>query len=402
MSVSATRARTGSVTKRVRKDGTTVYGVRYWVRGEAEPRWELQPAGTSHRAARARLQHLSGAAQRGEVAMRRGVLFEAYADRWVGEQEALVRAGALKASTFVDYKGAAENHLKPFFEGLRLDEMTRADVRAFTTAKVEAGKLAPKTINNLLVPLGLILKQAAEDGCTVSSPETGLRRVKVHRPDSEWYEVAEAEKLLTATPKQWRALLGLAVLAGLRQGEILALRWKDVDWAGSRIHVRLNLQSKYKVAKVDGMTEVLGRPKTETSRRSVPMRPQLRELLEQHKQAWRPNPLNLVFANEAGNPIDARNLVSRVYKPAVKRAGLREIRFHDLRHTFVTYCAAAGVPLAKVADWVGHSDSRITEIYRHSSADSEEFALSLLDTFERGLASQNERNGGQSVGLSGR
>jgi hypothetical protein len=69
--------------------------------------------------------------------MKRGVLFEVYADRWVGEQGALVRAGALKPSTFVDYKGAVENHLKPFFEGLRLDEMTRADVRAFTTAKVE-------------------------------------------------------------------------------------------------------------------------------------------------------------------------------------------------------------------------------------------------------------------------
>src|SRR6185295_6086368 len=108
--------------------------------------------------------------------------------------------------------------------------------------------------------------------------------------------------------------------------------------------------------------------KTESSRRSVPMRPVLRELLERHKAAWRPNELDLVFANGAGNPVDARNLVSRVYKPAVRRAGLREIRFHDLRHTFVTYCAAAGVPLAKVADWVGHSDAKITEIYRHASA----------------------------------
>jgi integrase len=66
----------------------------------------------------------------------------------------------------------------------------------------------------------------------------------------------------------------------------------------------------------------------------------------------------------------------------VKRAGLRRIRFHDLRHSFVTYCAAAGVPLAKVGDWVGHSDAKITEIYRHASADSEEFALAMLDRFD--------------------
>jgi integrase len=89
-----------------------------------------------------------------------------------------------------------------------------------------------------------------------------------------------------------------------------------------------------------------------------------------------------------GQPVDANNFVNRVYLPAVKRAGLRRIRFHDLRHSFVTYCAAAGVPLAKVGDWVGHSDSRITEIYRHSSAGSEEFALALLDSFDAPQSSQ--------------
>jgi integrase len=388
--IPSTRARTGSVTKRKRKDGTVVHGVRYWVRGESQPRWELQPPGTSERRARARLHELSGAAQRGEVAMKRGVLFDAYADRWLAEQEALVHAGSLKPSTYVDYKGALENHFKPFFEGLRLDEMARADCRAFTSHKVEqtSPRLAPKTINNLLVPLRLLLRQAGEDGCTVNSPEMGIRRVKVPKHEAEWYEVADAEKLLSRTPREWRALIGLAVYAGLRQGEILALRWSDIDWANSRIHVRLNLQSKYKVAAA-GLTEVFGTPKTEASRRTVPMRPVLHRLLEDHKQAWQANEFDLLFANRAGQPLDARNLVSRVYKPAVKRAGLREIRFHDLRHTFVTYCAAAGVPLAKVGDWVGHSDARITEIYRHASADSEDFALGLLDAFD--TASQGAR-----------
>jgi integrase len=379
--VSASRVKVGSVTQRRRKDGTVRFGVRYWVRGETEPRWELQPVGTSKRGAEKRLQELSGAADRGEVAMQRGVLFEAYADRWIGEQGALVHAGSLKPSTFIDYKGAVENHLKPFFEGLRLDEMTRADVRAFTTAKVGEARLAPKTINNLIVPLGLLLKEAAEDGCTILSPEAGLRRVKVNRPDAEWYEIAEADKLVASTPNSWRALIGLAVYAGLRQGEILALRWTDIDWATNRIHVRRNLQSKYKLKKL-GITDPFGLPKTESSRRAVPIRPVLRVLLEHHKQASSANQHDLLFANAAGQPVDARNLVTRVYKPAVKRSGLREIRFHDLRHTFVTYCAGAGVPLAKVADWVGHSDSRITEIYRHASADSEEFALATLEAFD--------------------
>jgi integrase len=332
---------------------------------------------------------LSGAAQRGEVAMQRGVLFETYADRWVGEQEALVRAGSMKVSTYVDYKGAVDNHLKPFFEGLRLDEMTRADVRAFTTAKLEQGngdkkrKLAPKTINNLLGPLGLILRQAAEDGCTILSPETGLRRVKVPNHESEWYEVDEAHRLVKHTPKQWRALIGLAVYAGLRQGEILAIRWSDVDWAHNRVYVRQNLQPTHKAAAVEGV-ERLAAPKSERGNRAVPLRPVLRQLLEQHKPLARTNELGLLFASRSGSPLDARNVVREVYEPAVKRAGLRQITFHSLRHTFVTMCAAAGVPLAKVGDWVGHSDSKITEIYRHASADSEAFAVGLLDAFEGG------------------
>jgi integrase len=384
----ATRVRTGSVTRRRRKDGTVVYGVRYWVRGEAQPRWELQPAGTSARRARARLQELSGAAQRGEVAMQRGVVFEDYADRWISEQEALVRSGALRPATYCDYEGAVRNHLKPFFEGLRLDEMTRADCRAFTAHKVEQGRprLAPKTINNLLVPLKLILSQAAEDGCTVNSPESGIKRIKVESRPAEWYEMAEARLLVQRTPREYRALIGLAVYAGLRQGEILALKWSDVDWATSRIHVRRNLQRahKLKASKV-AASGVFTAPKTEHGRRLVPMRPVLRSLLERHQRLVTANQHDLVFANGAGEPLDATNVINRVYLPAVKRAGLRRIRFHDLRHTFVTHCAAAGVPLAKVGDWVGHSDARITEIYRHASADSEEFALGLLEIFDSSL-----------------
>jgi integrase len=72
-----------------------------------------------------------------------------------------------------------------------------------------------------------------------------------------------------------------------------------------------------------------------------------------------------------------------VAPPAAQRAGLRRIRFHDLRASFVSMCAGAGVPLAKVGDWVGHADTRMTEVYRRASRDAEEFALAQLDEYER-------------------
>ena len=216
------------------------------------PRWELQPAGTSHRAAKARLQHLSGA--------------------------------------------AVDNHLKPFFEGLRLDELTRADCRSFVSHKVDQGKLKPQSINNLLVPR-THAPPGGEDDCTVNPPEAGIRRVKVPKHEAEWYETAEAEKLFKATPKEWRALIGLAVYAGLRQGEILAHKWGDIDWTHNRIHVRRNLQRTHKLRLVDADAPRLAAPKTDAGRRSVPLRPVLRVLLEQHKRAWQSNELNLVFAS---------------------------------------------------------------------------------------------------------
>lgn len=99
-----------------------------------------------------------------------------------------------------------------------------------------------------------------------------------------------------------------------------------------------------------GEGSVFTAPKTEHGRRLVPMRPVLQRLLEQHQRTANPNEHDLVFANQAGEPLDATNVINRIYLPAIKRAGLRRIRFHDLRHTFVTYCAAAGVPLVKVGD----------------------------------------------------
>ena len=141
------------------------------------------------------------------------------------------------------------------------------------------------------------------------------------------------------------------------------LRWSDVLWSSDRLHVRQSLQRRQKL--LDQNTEQIAAPKTARGVRAVPILPLLRPHLEPHKRAYaRPNKLDLVLPSDTGGPLDSSNVVNRVYLPSVKRAGLHRIRFHDLRYTFVTYCAAAGVPLAKVGDWVGHSDSRITEVYR--------------------------------------
>lgn len=374
----STRARNGSIS-RVHREGAERLVVRYWVGGDR--RWELQPAGTSDRQARQRLAELMEQGRRGELAPRKAGPLATYATAWLADREALVRVGSLRAATYRDNQTHVDRYIAKFFGTMPLDDVTLADARAFQRHLL-GQKLAPKTINGVTGTLRLVLRQAVEDGHLTADPAAGLRRLKVPRREAEFYEVGEAHALIKKTPRDWRALIAVAAFAGLRQGEILALRWSDIDWRSGRIRVAQTVQRRTKL--LDADASVFTSTKTAAGVRLVPMLPIVRAELERHQRDHkRPSQLDLVFPDVQGGPLDPSNVVNRVYLPAVKRSGLRRIRFHDLRHTFVTYCAAAGVPLAKVGDWVGHADESVTRVYRHSSADSEEFALAKLAEFDQ-------------------
>jgi integrase len=142
-----------------------------------------------------------------------------------------------------------------------------------------------------------------------------------------------------------------AAMTGMRQGELVGLRWQDVDWTASKIRVRQSY--------VRGQ---FGSPKTRRSTRTIPMGDTLAAELERHFQrsAWQDDE-DLVFANpDTGKPLGRTKLVKR-YKDALKRAGLRELRFHDLRHCFGTTLASSGVPMKALQEWLGHRDSRTTD-----------------------------------------
>ena len=198
MSVTATRARTGSVTKRVRKDGTHRYGVQLLgPRAVTEPRWELQPPGTSlapPKRGPPRPPQRCRPARRGRDSSWRSL--GGRTPKVGGEQAALVRAGSLKpGDATADYKGSpSDNHLDPSFTGLRLDEMTRADSARSSRTRSSRASSGRRRSTTLLVSLGLILRQAGEDGCTVNSPEARHQAAsRCRRTEMEWYEVAEAE-----------------------------------------------------------------------------------------------------------------------------------------------------------------------------------------------------------------
>jgi integrase len=138
-------------------------------------------------------------------------------------------------------------------------------------------------------------------------------------------------------------------------GELLGVRWRDIDFVARRVRV----VSPY-------VREEFGDPKFELSGRSVPLAERVAKELEQlrARSAYATDG-DLVFCHpETGNPLD-RSKLTRRFKRAITRADVREITFHELRHTFGTRMAAAGVPLRTIQHWMGHADAKTTQVYAH-------------------------------------
>jgi integrase len=169
----------------------------------------------------------------------------------------------------------------------------------------------------------------------------------------------ELEALLRATPERApfgptdRAVYTTAAMTGLRQGELLGLRWRDVDWSAGRLRVRQNYVRGH-----------WGTPKSKRGSRSVPMIDRVAGELERHYQrsTWQGDD-ELVFPHPDTGEVLDHSALSRRFKKALKSARVRDVRFNDLRHTFGTRMAAAGVPLRTLQEWMGHRDFKTTLIY---------------------------------------
>jgi len=264
-----------------------------------------------------------------------------------------------KPSTRRSYRSLLDSQIKPRLGERPIARVGRDDVEAFIAGCLRDG-LAPKTTGNALGLLHNIFEFAIRQGWA-SDPNPCKR---VDRPagetdsDIHFLDQAEIEALLRAVPdddfgRVQRVIYLAATMTGLRQGELLALRWMDVDWASQRIRVRRNL-----------VRGEFGTPKTRRGSRSVPLADRLGgELDLLYRQAAYQADDDLVFANpHTGKPLNG-NALLKSYQRALKAAGVRRVRFHDLRHTFGTRMAAAGVPMRTLQEWMGHRDFKTTLIY---------------------------------------
>ncbi len=292
------------------------------------------------------------------------------------ERKTLAEAGAIyvdhlehvmnrKRSTIQDYRGYLRGHLEPFFMDTRLDRIDAARVAAYLKQKRSDG-LSSKTVQNHLNFLHGILAFAVRRRWVVINPVAHVDRPKKSRSPHRrirFLQPKELDKLIGAVPDDpigafERPLYLAAALTGLRQGELLALKWMDIDWLAGRVRVADNFTR----GRFDS-------PKSHEGR-SVPMADRLARELELHFQrsAYKTEE-DLVFCHpHSGNVLDPSKLRKR-FAAAVTRASVRAISFHELRHTFGTQMAAAGAPLRAIQEWMGHADAKTTEIYRHYAPD---------------------------------
>jgi integrase len=266
------------------------------------------------------------------------------------------KKGEVKASTLDDYKRVIKNHLVPFFGKKHLSQITPSVVQGFILSLEGAGMSAAMRAK-VLRYLKVLMRHAVRMELVGRDPCQAVTAPRVEAKEQRFLSAEEAERLITAAEGYMKPLLAVACYAGLRQGEILALTWEDVNLKSSTVRVRRTYHYTH------GFTS----PKTAASRRTVPIIPTLKAMLEDHYlSCGRPTTESLVFRNEAGKPIDRRNLVNRGLDRALKRAGIPPLRFHDLRHTFAALSIEAAVDPKTLQAMMGHASIKVSlDIYGH-------------------------------------
>lgn len=212
---------------------------------------------------------------------------------------------------------------------------------------------------------------AVEHGLVPKNVAKAAHPPRIERREYQTWSAEQCRRFLAVaiTGSAYGPIWALALATGVRRGELLGVRWRDVDLKRGTLSVRQAIVS------VNGRTTVSPHPKTSSSRRTIPLTPRVVAELQSHRarqlerrlrlgDVW--SDYDLVFASEVGTPISPRNLI-REFVGLVARAGVKRVRIHDLRHTYATIALGTGAPVREVADILGHSSPATTlRIYGHA------------------------------------
>ena len=272
----------------------------------------------------------------------------------------------LKPNSSRYYGIQLDSHVLPAFGTRRLYEITRADVQCFVAEKKRRG-YSGSSIHGMRTALGKVLQSAVDWGYTEQNAARGIN-IGSREPKTErlYLSARESVKLIASLKEPVRTLVLVAVLTGLRIGELLALRWKHLDLFLGRIQVRETVsEGKF------------GTPKTKSSRRDVPISDPVREaLLVQRSRSRQTGPDDLIFTTLKQTPLNPKNLLRRQLRPACVALELPLVSWHSFRHTHATLLGEVGESLKTAQALLGHSDLETTlNVYTHAIPESQKRAV---------------------------
>lgn len=351
----------------LRNDGSSAYEVR-WRQGG---RFKQRTFGVKREAERFALR-IEDEIERGnstDLHVRRGTTVRAVVEASMAASEA-----KLKPRTFASYRLVYDKHVLPDFGTRRVASITAQDVQDWVIALSGKG-LAPATVRNTFVALNKAMRYAMRHREIASNPCTGTEMPRVTSGEGfkpRFLTPDEVERLASEMDHQhpYGLIVRFAAYTGLRAGEVDGLRIRDINLLRREVAVVRTLQ------RIKGQWRV-SPPKSARSTRNVPLLlPELvdalRDYLDEHPNRHDPD-AGLWPGRHPGTHAldysrhpDHGNWMRWYYHPALKRAGLEGVRFHDLRHTFASMMFAAGVDVFKVSRWMGHANISTTDsIYAH-------------------------------------
>lgn len=272
----------------------------------------------------------------------------------------------LKRSSIRYYTIQLDRHILPALGPTPLCDLSRARIESLL-AQVKRRGHASATVRGVRATLSTVLQAAVDREYLERNPAHGIRvREMEVKKDRRFYLPPQIRALLGELSEPCRTIVLVAVLSGMRIGEILALRWKRVDLKRSVIEVAESLS--------DGE---FGTPKTRSSRRSIPISSTLRQILEAHRErSVRNQPEDLLFTTPKGTPTSAKNLYNRVLAPACDRIKEARVSWHSFRHSHATLLSDSGEALKTAQALLGHSDLETTlGVYVHAVPDSQRRAV---------------------------
>ena len=277
---------------------------------------------------------------------------------------------SVKKSTYQKYESIFHNHIeKHSISKIQVRYITSKTINEFSDNLLNAGNLSAKTINDILIVIGLALTYTEE---IYNIPKPKIKYVKEHKKEMRVLSVSEQkilEQYLLTDMNSCKLGVFIALYTGIRVGELCALRWEDID--GKHMVINKTVQRlKGESKTVLEITE----PKTRNSNRVIPLPQFLQQILETYRST------GTVMKNRNGKLVEPR-LMQLTFEKYISDCGLPKTNFHALRHTFATRCVEAGFDIKSLSEILGHTDVKTTlNKYVHSSLEQKQKNMELLNS----------------------